>query len=59
MKLEHRKDNRVVLSVPLRYKIFQLENLEKEVRDQVLGLKGELKDLAQEASKSKGPRKIF
>ncbi len=46
MQLENRRDNRVNLSVPVRYKIFQIENLEKDVKDPTLGLKAEIQDLS-------------
>ncbi len=46
MKLEQRKNNRIVLSVPVRYKVFNLDNLEKDVQDQALGLKAALQDLS-------------
>src|SRR5579872_4617672 len=47
MKLEQRKDNRIVLSVPVLYKIFNLENLEKDVQDQTLNFKAALQDLSR------------
>ncbi len=46
MKPEKRKNNRVTLSVPVRYKVFQLENLEKDVREEVLALRASIQDLS-------------
>jgi hypothetical protein len=48
MRLEKRNNNRLVLSVPIHFKVFQLENLEKDVRDKTLGLKGEVQDMTLE-----------
>jgi hypothetical protein len=46
MKLEQRKNNRITLSVPIRYKVFRLDNLEKDVREQSLDLRAEIQDLS-------------
>jgi hypothetical protein len=46
VKLEQRKNNRIILSIPLRYKVFHMDNLEKEVREQTLNLKAEIQDLS-------------
>jgi len=48
MRLEKRNNNRLVLSVPMSFKVFQLENLEKDVQDKTLALKGEVQDMTQE-----------
>jgi hypothetical protein len=46
MKPEKRKNSRVTLSVPIRYKVFQLDNLEKDVREEVLTLRASIQDLS-------------
>ncbi|SRR5579871_6019727 len=46
MKLEKRKANRVILSVSVQYKIFQLDQLEKDVRDEALGLNAALHNVS-------------
>lgn len=46
MKLEKRKDNRVILSVTVQYKVFQLDRLEKDVQDETLGLKAALQNVS-------------
>lgn len=46
MRLEKRKENRVVLSVPVRYKVYQVEQLEKDIRDQELKSGAEIKNLS-------------
>jgi c-di-GMP-binding flagellar brake protein YcgR len=46
MKLEQRKNNRIIQSIPIRYKIFHIENLEREIQDQILNLKAEIQDLS-------------
>ena len=46
MKLEKRQDNRVLLSVPLRYKKFDLSDLEKDIHNKVMDLRGDLQDLS-------------
>jgi len=44
--MEQRKNDRVILSVAVRYKVFRLENLEKDVRDPSLGLQASLQNLS-------------
>ncbi len=46
VKLEKRKANRIILSIPVCYKVFQLEQLEKDVQDQALRLKAKLQDVS-------------
>jgi hypothetical protein len=46
MRLEKRKANRVVLSVPIQYKVFQLDNLEKSVQDQALNRMAEIQNVS-------------
>jgi hypothetical protein len=46
VKLEQRKANRITLSLPIVYKVFQLHNLEQDVREQNLDFKAELQDLS-------------
>jgi hypothetical protein len=46
MKLEQRKDSRIVLSVPVHYKVFNLDNLVMDVQDQALNLKAAIQDLS-------------
>ncbi|HJT24397.1 MAG TPA: PilZ domain-containing protein, partial [bacterium] len=46
MKLEKRRENRVILSVSVQYKVFQLDQLEKDVRDENLGLKAALQNVS-------------
>lgn len=46
VSLEHRKNDRVVFSLPVQYKVFELENLEKDVRNNVLGMKAAIEDLS-------------
>jgi len=46
INLEHRMNDRVVFSVPVNYKIFQLENLEKDVKNETLGLKAAIEDMS-------------
>ena len=46
MKLEQRKANRITLSLPIVYKVFQLNDLEKNVREQNLDFKAEIQDLS-------------
>jgi hypothetical protein len=46
MRLEKRKDNRLVLSVPIQYKIFNLDRLEMDIRDPSLGMRALLQDLS-------------
>lgn len=46
MKLEQRQNNRILLSIPVNYKVYQIENLEQDIRDKVLGLKAEVQDLS-------------
>ena len=46
MKLEQRKNDRVVLSLEVNYKVFQLKNLEKDVQDSTLDLKGAIQNLS-------------
>jgi Tfp pilus assembly protein PilZ len=47
MRLENRKENRVVLSVPVRYKVFHPDQLEKEVQDPELKSGAELKNVSR------------
>ena len=46
MHLEQRKNNRIVFSIPVQYKVFELENLEKDVQDKVLNLRAEIENLS-------------
>lgn len=46
MKLEKRKANRVILSVTVQYKVFQLDQLEKDVQDEVLEFKAALQNVS-------------
>ena len=46
MKLEQRKDSRLVFSVPVHYKVFNLDNLEKDIQDPTLNFKAVLQDLS-------------
>ena len=46
MKLEKRRANRVILSVTVQYKVFKLDQLEKDVQDEVLGLKAALQNVS-------------
>jgi c-di-GMP-binding flagellar brake protein YcgR len=46
MKLEQRQNNRILLSIPVNYKVYQIENLEQDIQDKVLGLKAEIQDLS-------------
>jgi len=46
LKLEQRKNNRVILSIPIAYKVFQIDSLEKDVQDSRLGFKAEIQDLS-------------
>lgn len=46
MKLEKRKENRVVLSVPIQYKIYKLDQLEKDIQDQVLNQRAEIQNVS-------------
>jgi hypothetical protein len=46
MKIERRKDERVSLSLPVRFKVFDLARLEKDVRDQALKVPAEAQDLS-------------
>lgn len=46
-KLEKRRADRVLLSLPFHYKIFRLENLEKDVRDETLSLKAAVENVSQ------------
>lgn len=46
MKLEQRQNNRVLLSIPVNYKVYQIQNLEKDIQDKVLKLKAEIQDLS-------------
>ena len=46
LKLEQRKNNRIILSIPIAYKVFRIENLEKDVTDQNLGLRAEIQDMS-------------
>ena len=46
MKIERRKDERVSLSLPVRFKVFDLASLEKDVRDQTLKSPAEAQDLS-------------
>jgi hypothetical protein len=47
MKLEKRVKNRVIVSIAVRYKVFQLDNLEKDVRDKALGIKAKISDMSR------------
>src|SRR5579859_8157777 len=46
VNLEHRKNNRVIFSIPIQYKVFDLKSLEKDVQDNALGLKAAIEDLS-------------
>ncbi len=46
MNLEKRKNNRIVLSIPARYKLFNLDNLEKDVREEALKSKSKVRNLS-------------
>ncbi len=46
-KLEKRRDDRVLLSLPFHYKVFRLEDLEKDVRDETLSLKAAVENVSQ------------
>lgn len=46
MKPEKRKSNRIVLSLPVHYKVFQLEKLEKDILDNVLGSRAAIQNLS-------------
>ena len=46
MKSEKRKSNRIVLSLPVHYKVFQLEKLEKDVLDNVLGSRAAIQNVS-------------
>jgi Tfp pilus assembly protein PilZ len=46
VNLEQRKNNRIVFSVPVRYKVFELENLEKDVQNKVLNQRAEIENLS-------------
>jgi Tfp pilus assembly protein PilZ len=46
MKLEKRKASRVILSVPVHYKVFQLDQLEQDIQDEVLRWKAEIQDIS-------------
>ena len=46
MKSDKRKSNRVVLSLPVHYKVFQLEKLEKDVLDNVLGSRAAIQNVS-------------
>lgn len=46
MKLEKRKANRVILSISVQYKVFQLDKLEKDIQDETLGLKAALQNVS-------------
>ena len=46
VSLEHRKNNRILFSIPAQYKIFQLENLEKDVLNDELALKAAIEDMS-------------
>ncbi len=46
MYLEKRKENRVLLSLPVRFKTFNLERLPEEVKDDQLDQKAQIQDLS-------------
>ena len=46
MYLEKRKENRVLLSLPVQFKVFNLEHLSEEVRDGHLDQKAQIQDLS-------------
>lgn len=46
MKLEKRKASRVILSVPVQYKVFQIDQLEENIQDEVLRFKANLQDVS-------------
>ena len=46
VSLEHRKNNRVLFSIPIQYKVFRMEDLEKDVQDDRLGSKAAIEDLS-------------
>ena len=47
MKLEQRKSNRLLFSIPIQYKVFQMENLEKDVQEKALKFKADIEDMSQ------------
>jgi Tfp pilus assembly protein PilZ len=47
MKLETRVKNRAVVSMTVRYKMFKLDNLEKDIRDKVLRMRANARDLSR------------
>ncbi|HVZ82004.1 MAG TPA: PilZ domain-containing protein [bacterium] len=46
MDLEKRREDRVLLSLPVRFKVFDLQRLEKDVQDPSLGSEAELNNLS-------------
>lgn len=43
---ENRKENRILLSIPVRYKVFDLQKLDKDVQDPNLGQEALLQNLS-------------
>jgi hypothetical protein len=56
VNLEKRKASRVILSVPVHYKVFQLEQLEKDIQDEVLRWKAEVQDISSVGLQVVAPR---
>ncbi len=46
MRLEKRRQNRLLLSIQIQFKVFEIENLEKDIRDPSLNLKAEIQDVS-------------
>lgn len=46
MRLEKRKSARNTFSLPIRFKIFQLDRLESDIRDKSLNHQGDVQDLS-------------
>ena|SRR5581483_20386 len=46
MDLEKRREDRILLSLPVHFKIFDLKKLENDVQDPSLGSRAELKNLS-------------
>lgn len=46
MKPEKRKSDRITLSLPVHYKVFQLEKLEKDVLETVLGSRAAIQNVS-------------
>jgi hypothetical protein len=46
MDLEKRREDRILLSLPVQFKVFDLQKLESDVQDPSLGYQAELKNLS-------------